>query len=78
MKNSPWFTDEAPLSEAEACDDTCDRVYRAVISAVDKTCVAEDSAADVLYGLMEALCFLCITLLDPNKSEEEGKEGFFY
>jgi len=57
---------------------TCDKVYHAVIAAIDDVCTPKDQSADVMEGLMEALCFLCITLLDPSKSEEEGRTGLLF
>lgn len=58
-------------------NDVCDRAYRAVIAALDEEFGPNDSSAEVLEGVTEALCALYVMLLDPRKvkSAEDGRKG---
>lgn len=67
---SPWAFGAdilPPAPPEEECGS--DRFYLAVVKAIINASGPNDSPADVLIGVTEALCFLYLQFLDPRKAK---------
>ena len=65
---SPWFFD-SDMAFVSSKTEGSDRFYLAVIEGLDRATAPDDSPAEVLIGVTEALCFLYLQFLDPRKAK---------